>query len=392
MQKYIHSIIDLDLYKLTQQNFALKLFPREYVRYDFINRDHRPFPKGFDSLLQKAVDSMTDLTLNQEGYEFMKRKCYYLDQSYLDFLKGYRLDPNEVLIKQDGEDLKVRVEGLWYRAILWETILMSIISEIYFEEMEMPPPARNTLVAINANKAQIFHNNDIHFVDFGTRRRFSFHNHVNVISDMMIYGREHFMGTSNVYLAQQFDQTPIGTAAHELFSLMAAIYGFNMANTMAMEKWVEVYGGDLGIVLPDTFTSDVFLKSFNTKHAKLWDGARQDSGNPIEFADKFIEHYKKLRIDPMSKTIVFSDALNTEKVLKIEKHCKGKIKTSYGIGTFLTNDIPDVKPLNIVIKLTGRKTDETWMPTVKLSDDLGKHTGDPEMIELCKKTLMIKDK
>lgn len=335
---------------------------------------------------------MTDLTLNQEGYEFMKRKCYYLDQSYLDFLKGYRLDPNEVLIKQDGEDLKVRVEGLWYRAILWETILMSIISEIYFEEMEMPPPARNTLVAINANKAQIFHNNDIHFVDFGTRRRFSFHNHVNVISDMMIYGREHFMGTSNVYLAQQFDQTPIGTAAHELFSLMAAIYGFNMANTMAMEKWVEVYGGDLGIVLPDTFTSDVFLKSFNTKHAKLWDGARQDSGNPIEFADKFIEHYKKLRIDPMSKTIVFSDALNTEKVLKIEKHCKGKIKTSYGIGTFLTNDIPDVKPLNIVIKLTGRKTDETWMPTVKLSDDLGKHTGDPEMIELCKKTLMIKDK
>lgn len=373
------------------QNFALKLFPREIVRYDFINRDHREFPEGFNKLLRQAVDTMSDLALTQDEYDFIRSKCYYIDQSYVDFLKGYRFNPEEVIISQDGPNLKVRVEGPWYRTILWEVPLMAIISELYFDTTQPylqidPERTKN----INESKARTFFDNNIHFADFGTRRRYSFENHEIVIQAMQ-KASSSFVGTSNMHFAHKYNLTPVGTEAHELFSLMASIYGFNMANHMGMEKWAEVYQGDLGTVLPDTFTTDVFLKSFNTKFAKLYDGVRQDSGDPIAFADKIIKHYKSLRIDPESKAIVFSDALDTTKVLKIASFCRGKIKMSFGIGTFLTNDIPDVKPLNIVIKLIGRKVGDMWMPTVKLSDNPGKHTGDPEMIDLCKKTLMIKD-
>jgi nicotinate phosphoribosyltransferase len=161
-----------------------------------------------------------------------------------------------------------------------------------------------------------------------------------------------------------------------------------MANKLGMEKWVEVYQGDLGIALTDTFTSDVFFNVFDSKYAKLFDGVRQDSGDPIIFAEKTIKHYEKLRIDPMSKTIVFSDSLDTEAVEKIHDFCKGRIRDSYGIGTNLTNDV-GVKPLNMVIKLTAIKINDRWIPTVKLSDHAGKHTGAIEAVNLCKQVLRV---
>ncbi|NLE01138.1 MAG: hypothetical protein GX640_14820 [Fibrobacter sp.] len=155
-----------------------------------------------------------------------------------------------------------------------------------------------------------------------------------------------------------------------------------------MEKWIEVYQGDLGIALTDTFTTDLFFSIFDTRFAKLFDGVRQDSGDPIVFAEKAIEHYKKLRIDPMSKTIVFSDSLNVDKVEEINNYCKGKIRPTYGIGTHLTNDV-GVKPLNMVIKLTAIRAGDKWVPTVKISDDKGKHTGDTDAVALCKQILCI---
>ena len=163
-----------------------------------------------------------------------------------------------------------------------------------------------------------------------------------------------------------------------------------MANLMSMESWTDVYQGDLGIVLPDTFTTEVFLRSFNSFYAKLFDGIRQDSGDPITFTDKVISHYKKLKIDPTTKTIIYSDGISSiQKIRDIMAHREDEIRKAFGIGTWLTNDL-DLKPLNMVIKMTGAKPfGMNWIPTIKLSDSEGKHTGQTEEIELSKKILRI---
>ena len=164
----------------------------------------------------------------------------------------------------------------------------------------------------------------------------------------------------------------------------AVLHGYQMANSSAQDAWAKVFHGDLGIALTDTYTTDVFLSTFDTFHAKLFDGIRQDSGDPFLFTDKIIEHYEKLHIDPYSKTIVFSDGLDVEKAVKIHQYCNGKIKDAYGIGTNLTNDV-GVTPLNMVIKLTKCKSafNKPWQNTVKLSDNRGKHTGDPKELKNC---------
>jgi len=183
---------------------------------------------------------------------------------------------------------------------------------------------------------------------------------------------------------------PIGTHAHEWFMFHAAKYGYKMANKLAMENWTDVFRGDLGIALSDTFTTEVFFKSFDRKFAKLYDGVRHDSGDAIEFADKVIQHYQSLGIDPKSKVIVFSDGLTPEKAVEIKNHCRSRIKCSFGIGTNFSNDVGPT-PLNMVIKITEAKPEgEDWIHCIKLSDSKGKHTGDKKEIEVAKYMLNIK--
>jgi len=387
----INFITDNDLYKFTMQHAVINLFPLDKVRYQFISRDHREFPKGFDLLLRAEVDAMANLKLTKQEKDFLRKRCYYLPETYLDFLEGYRFDPSEVKIKQEGSELKVSIEGFWYRTILWEVPLMAIISELYFRATNATPYNNGKCAEILQNKIDAYDNLDIKVADFGTRRRYSFDNHDKVLYQLKNSSKSCFVGTSNVYLAMKYDTTPIGTHAHEWFMYHAAMFGYKLANKLALENWVNIYRGDLGIALSDTFTTDVFFRSFDTMYAKLFDGVRHDSGDPVEFANKTIEHYKKLRIDPTTKTIVFSDALNPEAVESIVKNCSGKIRMSFGIGTNFTNDV-GVKPMNMVIKLSEvyNPNCSEWVSTVKLSDNPGKHTGNPEEIELAKRILMIK--
>jgi nicotinate phosphoribosyltransferase len=268
---------------------------------------------------------------------------------------------------------------------------MALISELYFKMTSQKPCSRVDREKNNKNKAMTFRMNGMHFADFGTRRRFSYEVQDEVISDFIgTFSKENFVGTSNVHLAHKHDIRPIGTHAHEWFSFHAAKFGYKTANAMAMEAWVNVFRGDLGIALPDTFTTDSFFRSFDRKFAKLYDGVRHDSGDPIEFAQKAMAHYESLGIDPKDKTIIFSDNLNVEKAIEIKNFCRGKIKCSFGIGTNFSNDV-GVKPLNMVIKMTEAKPEgEDWIPTIKLSDVEGKHTGDPKEIEIAKHILRIK--
>ncbi len=384
------SLLDNDFYKFTMQHAVIKRFPYAKARYQFINRGKHEFPENFAQKLREAVDDMARLRLDYKEKEYLRTTCPYLDPTYLDFLQGYRYDPSEVHIEQNGTDVKVSVEGYWYRTILWEVPIMALICELFYRETGQLRQPDELVVNTVENKISLYKKLGVKFAEFGTRRRHSYEVHDLVVKILREKGTGTFIGTSNVYLAMKYDIKPIGTHAHEWFMFHAAKYGFKMANSMGLEHWVDVYRGDLGIALTDTYTTEVFFEQFDKKFAKLFDGVRHDSGDPLEFGDKTINHYKKLGIDPLTKTIIFSDGLNYEKVERIVQHCKDRIGLSFGIGTDLTNDV-GLKPMNIVLKMTEAQPENAnWTGVVKLSDEPKKHTGSIVDIDLAIQLLHIK--
>jgi nicotinate phosphoribosyltransferase len=386
----LKSILDNDFYKFTMQHAVIKLFPKAKVRYAFINRGKHVFPAGFADLLRQAVDAMADLRLTKDEKQYLAKHCTYLDPTYLDFLQGYSYDPAEVEISQEGEEIKVVIEGFWYRTILWEVPLMALISELYYKANYLIRLNDQAIIDLTRNKIDNYNKLGVAVLEFGTRRRHSYDVHVLVNETLRTFGGESFIGTSNVHFAMSNNKRPLGTHAHEWFMFHAAQYGFKMANLISLEHWTKVYGGDLGIALTDTYTTAVFFDQFDKKYSKLFDGVRHDSGDPVEFAQKVIEHYTKMAIDPKYKTIVFSDSLNFDKVKIIADFCKDKIKMSFGIGTNFTNDV-GLPSMNMVVKLTETMPDNShWQGVVKLSDEKNKTTGTPEMIALAKEVLGIK--
>ncbi|WP_419034455.1 nicotinate phosphoribosyltransferase [Dysgonomonas gadei] len=382
----IKHFTDNDLYKFSVMLAIQKLYPWAYVKYAFTNRGGTQFPEGFAERMREEVAAMADLKLTQEEKKFVKTKCYFFDPVFVDFLEGFRYKPEEVTIVQEGGDLSVIIEGYWYRTVLWEVPLLAIISELYFKMTGVTPAAVEEKAVV---KAKALSGIEADYSEFGTRRRFSFEVQDKVVGALKAHSGEYFKGTSNVYLAMKYNTTPIGTMPHEWFMYHGAIYGYRSANIKGLEAWVDVYDGSLGIALTDTYTTDAFFDSFSLKHAKLFDGVRHDSSDPLVFADKAIQFYEKNRIDPTSKTLVFSDSLNLESVKAIKNHVAGRMHDTYGIGTFFSNDV-GVKPLNIVIKLTDvkvHKKDSNYLKAVKLSDVAGKHTGDEREIDLSLRTM-----
>ena len=383
------SILDNDFYKFTMQYAAVKLYPETQAKYEFINRGQHEFPPGFDKALKKRIEQMSELALTKEEKDFLRLTCPYLNSAYLDFLQGYRYDPSEVEIIQNGNDLSVKIQGYWYRTILWEVPILSLISELYYEMTDQKRDADEKVIETVKKKAESYQDLGVKVAEFGTRRRHSYPVHELVVDALKKFGGSSYVGTSNVHFAMTTGVKPIGTHAHEWFMYHGARFGFKIANGIGLDRWVNVYHGDLGIALTDTYTTEVFFTQFNKKLAKLFDGVRHDSGDPVEFAQKTIEHYEKMGIDPLHKTIIFSDGLNLEKVKTISEATAGKIGVSFGIGTNLTNDV-GLKPMNIVLKLISiAEPDIPWTNVVKLSDEKGKHTGDPTMIRLAKEILEI---
>jgi nicotinate phosphoribosyltransferase len=383
------SMLDNDFYKFTMQQGVIRLFPGAKARYQFINRGKHSFPPGFGQALRNAVDALAGLQLSREEKRFLQVTCPYLNPLYLDFLEGYRYNPEEVHIQQHNDELQVHIEGLWYRTILWEVPIMSLICELYYRLNNVERISNEEVIQRTREKIERYHSLGVTVAEFGTRRRHSYEVHRHVVQALKQYGTGSFVGTSNVHMAMINQTKPIGTHAHEWFMFHAARYGFKMANALGLEHWVQVYRGDLGIALSDTYTTEVFFKQFDKMFSKLFDGVRHDSSDPLMFADKVINHYQRLGIDPKSKTIIFSDALNYEKVARIAEHCRDRIGMSFGIGTNLTNDVGP-QAMNIVVKMTeAHPQDGEWTEVIKLSDEHGKYTGSENMIALAKTILNI---
>lgn len=391
MEQIIKHFTDNDAYTFTCQYYILKTYPRAEVEYKFFDRNHTKYPKGFGKLLQEQVNYMENVVITDEEIAFMKAKMYYLPLWYFTFLKGYRFNPKEVTINQYDEGyLDISVRGKWFSAIMWEMPLLSCISElIHTINEDADKYDLRTEYWKSYDKMTKALDNGLIISDMGTRRRFSYQHHYNVIrsfveasekakEELGCFGK--FVGTSNVWFAKEFGLTPIGTMSHQIISFEETVSGVFECNNQVMSKWSECYDGLNGTYLYDCFGDKVFFNNFQTKYAKLFDGLRVDSGDEFEQTEKIIQKYQALNIDPTTKSVVYSNGLNLDKALEIHKFANGRVKDSYGIGTFFTCDVDNVKPSNIVIKLIkGRITEQReWHDCVKLSCDEGKTLGNQE--------------
>ncbi|MBF1275341.1 MAG: nicotinate phosphoribosyltransferase [Porphyromonadaceae bacterium] len=386
----IQSVLDTDLYKFTTSYAYSKLYPRAYGQFRFIDRGKTTYPQGFAEELKKEIQEMSKLSLTKDEASFLYRELPYLPPTYIDFVRGFRFDPEEVKVEQDAEGhLSIIAEGLLYRVTLWETPILALVSELYYKILGAQPDMEYTERTI-ISKARKLAEHGITFSMFGMRRRFSTAIEDRVTELLKEHAAGYLFGTSNVYYAYKHGLRVSGTHPHEWIQFHGAMFGYKMANYMAMEDWINVYDGDLGTVLTDTYTTDVFMRNFSKKHAMLFTSLRHDSGDPLQFTEKVIARYRELRVDPTIKYIIFSDGLDPERAIEIANYCKGRIGASFGIGTNFSNDVGNgVRPMNIVMKLWKCKMTEKerWNPCVKLSDVDGKHTGEPEEIELAQCTL-----
>ncbi len=378
-----------DLYKITMGQVAFHTYSACDAHYVFINRGDTEFPEGFAEQLQRRINILPSVPTTPEELTFLSEigpPSPLLCPSYIEWLGTYRYDPNEVTIQQDGGELKIDIRGPWYRTIRWEVKLMAMIVELYNEMKGRVPKDGWHQSAVK--KGALLRDNNIQFSDFGTRRAFNGHVHDTVLQILMGSGAP-LLGTSNLYLAMKYNIKPIGTHAHEWFMAHACMFGYRNATDVSLDVWSNEFEGDLGIALTDTFTTDVFLRSFSPLYSKLYDGVRHDSRCPFDFTDKIVRHYLDMGINPLTKKIVFSDALDVNKTLEIDNYCDNKIRREFGIGTHLTNDIGHPS-LNIVIKLKSLTVFGEVIQAIKLSDDASKACGDSEAIKNAKYELELK--
>lgn len=258
--------------------------------------------------------------------------------------------------------------------ILWEVPLLAVISEVVHRDRSPDVTAEQAFTQLSASLESFRQNSanvdlsQFKLMDFGTRRRFSRDVQQTIVTTLRA-DFPYFIGTSNYDLARRLDITPVGTQAHEWFQAHQQISP-TLANSQraALQMWLHEYPTHLGIALTDCITMDAFLRDFDLSFAEAYQGLRHDSGDPVDWGEKAIAHYQRLIIDPMSKTLVFSDNLNLDKALTLYRHFGQRVNLVFGIGTRLTCDIPGVKPLNIVIKLV----ECNGKPVAKLSDSPGK--------------------
>lgn len=381
----IKSLLDNDLYKFTTSYAYMKMFPHAMGTFTFVDRNKEVYTQEFLEALKLEIYSMSDrVYLCNEAFDWAVQNIPFVPRHYWEWLRGFRYNPDELNLYLDKEGhLHIEATGPLYRITLWEVPLLAMVSELTLKDTKVVQ--KKDVIEALKEKVVLSNLNALPFSEFGTRRRFS-SNVQDWVCEYLSEYSTYCTGTSNCHFAMKYGMKPMGTHPHEWFMFHGAQFGYKNANYMALENWVKVYDGDLGIALSDTYTSKVFLQNFSLKQAKLFDGVRQDSGDPFKFATSVIDRYTQLRIDPMTKTIVFSDALTFPKALEIQNYCKGRIRCSFGIGTNLTNDV-GVKPLNIVMKLTScQMTKNTPVYNcVKLSDDEGKHIG--KDVGLCKMDL-----
>jgi len=376
----ILSILDTDLYKFTTSYAYMKLYPNALGTFEYIDRNNTVYDESFLEYLKLQICKLGDVFLTMDEFCKVVSNPWlsrFIPVNYWEWLRSFQFNPNliKVWLDEDGH-LHIRVTGYLYKVTLYEVPILYTVSECYYKFFNIQADI-NLMYKNLAEKIKFANRENLIFSEFGTRRRYSSNVHDLVVQYLKEHSRT-CVGTSNVYFALKYDMMPCGTFPHEWVMFHGAIWGYQQANELSMRDWVRCYDGDLGTVLVDTYTTKFFLSQFSRKYSKLFDGPRIDSGNEKVLGDMFIEHYKSMNINPLSKTLVMSNALTFPKFKEIRDYFLGRINVVAGIGTNITNDC-GVIPLNEVMKLIEVQLHikAPKLPCIKRSDDIGKRLGDP---------------
>jgi len=368
----IESMTDNDLYKFTMLQAVLHQHPGAMVEYEFKCRtEDIDFRAYSDKIIGEVNKMCRELRFTKEELEYLG-DLRFMKKDTIQFLKLFRFDYNfvEIITDVDGE-LHIRIKGPWLHTILFEVPILSIVSEIYSRDMSENFDEANRRTQEKIDIINRFYSEEgipLLWADFGGRRRHSVEAQRNTLvlfKEGCLASRDKtgMVGTSNVMMAKEQGIKPIGTMAHEWGQAHQALYRVAESQFMALENWSKEYRGDLGIALSDVIGMKYFLHDFDLFFSKLFDGTRQDSGDPYLYGSSMIKHYKNMGIDPKTKTIVFSDGLDFFKAIVLARTFNDAIKVSFGIGTHITNDF-DFRALQIVLKMISCNGN----PVAKISD------------------------
>ncbi|PAU53598.1 nicotinate phosphoribosyltransferase [Pseudomonas sp. PIC25] len=371
--RIVQNLLDTDFYKLTMMQAVLHNYPNAEVEWEFRCRNREDL-RPYLAEIRYQLERLAELEITADQLAFLER-IPFMKPDFIRFLRLFRFDLRYVQTGIENDQLFIRLRGPWLHVILFEVPVLAIISEVRnryrYRDVLIEQVRERLYEKLDwlRREASVEELAEFQLADFGTRRRFSYRVQEEVVHILKRDFPGRFVGTSNVHLAREFDLKPIGTMAHEWLMAHQQL-GPRLIDSQiaALDCWVREYRGLLGIALTDCITMDAFLRDFDLYFAKLFDGLRHDSGDPLAWAEKAIAHYHKLGVDPRTKTLVFSDALDLPKALAIFRALRGRIQVSFGIGGNLTCDIPGVEPMNIVLKMTACN----GQPVAKISDAPGK--------------------
>jgi nicotinate phosphoribosyltransferase len=365
----IGSLLDTDLYKFTMMQVVLHHFPGANVEYRFKCRNAGIDLTPYVDEIRREVELLSTLRFSEPELQYL-RALRFIKSDFVDFLGLFQLNTKYITVRPSAEangEIDIVIRGPWLHTILFEIPVLAIVNEFYFRAIQKDPDfsegrrrLRAKIALLAADPALA----GVRIADYGTRRRFSRQWHEEVIIALREGLGESLAGTSNVMYAAKHGITPLGTMAHEYLQACQALGPrLRDSQTFGFETWAKEYRGDLGIALSDVYGMNAFLRDFDMYFCKLFDGARHDSGDPVEWGERLIAHYEKNRVDPKTKTLVFSDSLTIPKVIELYQRFRDRARIAFGVGTNLTNDL-GYTPMQIVIKMVRCN----GQPVAKLSD------------------------
>ncbi len=384
----IQSLLDTDLYKFTMMQVVLHHFPGAQVEYRFKCRNPGVDLARFADEIRDEVRSLCSLQFLDAELDYL-RSMRYIKSDFVDFLGLFKLNEKYIdIVPQPSGELEISIKGPWLHTILFEIPVLAIVNEVYFRNTHPKADVAEGRRRLETKIEQLQGEGlvDLKIADYGTRRRFSKEWHEEVLRTLSsklgpvlvparITGEPpQFAGTSNVLFAMKLGLIPLGTMAHEYLQACQALGPrLRDSQVFGFEMWGREYRGDLGIALSDVYGMSAFLRDFDLLFCKLFDGSRHDSGDPFQWGERMLAHYTANRVDPRTKTLIFSDGLTVPRTIELYQQFRGRCLLAFGIGTNLTNDL-GYEPLQIVIKMI-RCNDQ---PVAKLSDTPSKNMCEDE--------------
>jgi len=360
MDNIIVSLLETDAYKFSMGQTIYHMYSDYKTTWTFKCRNTDVhFTEDMVEEIKRQIKAYCDLRFTNEELEYLDN-IKWIKGSYTDFLRLWKPRYEDFIFGTDAPcGLTIEAVGTWLNTSMYEIPVLAIVNEVYFRMAYDYDELLESFKERLTKKIEKLQNGEYelgNFSEFGLRRRLSGEAQAMAVKELtkLKVDGSNFVGTSNVYLAKKFGITPVGTMAHEwIMCIGQGNHKHNPAfsNWYALDSWVKEYGVLNGTALTDTISTDCFLEDFQLTFATLFSGVRHDSGDPFEWGEKMISHYKSLSIDPKTKTLLFSDSLDFERATKIYRYFKDRVRPAFGIGTYLANDTK-VPALNIVMKTT----------------------------------------